>query len=179
MLNNQQMKPLQHKSQKVIIGRLGRPVGIHGQIKLYPYSREPSNLLDYNPWFIEDENDWQVIEFSKVIEKDKFLLVTFNSVKNREQAQKLTNKSLAVNRESLAQLGADEYYWSDLIGLSVTNTNGTSLGVVTEIMETGANDVLIVCNEDKQYLVPFLLNEFILQVSLETNSMTVDWDENF
>ena len=73
--------------------------------------------------------------------------------------------------------GINEYYWSQLIGLSVVNTQGIELGHVDSLFETGANDVLVV-KGDKERLIPF--TEFaVLEIDLDSGKITVDWDEDF
>jgi 16S rRNA processing protein RimM len=72
-----------------------------------------------------------------------------------------------------------EYYWRDLIGLKVETEQGIALGVVDYLLETGANDVLVVKDGDKERLIPFLQGQFVKNINLESGMMIVDWDPEF
>lgn len=169
-----------HNDDLVVMGRLGRPVGLKGQVKLYPFSKDISQLIDYQPWYMKNSQDsWQIVDCSDVTLRDKFLLVSIKGVLSKEAAQALTHNEIAVPRTALPVLPEGEYYWRDLIGLQVVNADGCPFGLVTELMETGANDVLIVKLGDKKRLIPFLLDEFILSIDITNKMITVDWDEDF
>ena len=87
---------------------------------------------------------------------------------------------IAINREQLPRPEAGEYYWQDLTGLQVRTVNDVDLGKVTGLMETGANDVLVVKAEDgRERLIPFIREQVVTQVDLEAGTMTVDWDPEF
>jgi 16S rRNA processing protein RimM len=170
----------QHNDDLVVMGRLGRPIGLKGQVKLYPFSKDITQLIDYQPWYMKNNHDtWQVLDCTDVILRDKFLLVSIKGVTSKEAAQALTHNEIAVPRKALPVLPVGEYYWRDLIGLQVVNTAGCQFGFVTNLMETGANDVLIVELDDKKRLIPFLLDEFILSIDISNKMITVDWDEDF
>jgi len=104
----------------------------------------------------------------------KGLSAKLQGVDDRDGAEALRGLQVAVPRSELPEAGEDEYYWSDLIGLSVVNQQGVVLGKVTELMETGANDVLVVEGEHGQRLIPFV-GQFVLNVNLAEASISVDW----
>ena len=81
---------------------------------------------------------------------------------------------VAVHRRQLPAAEAGRYYWVDLIGLSVVNREGIALGTVIALMETGANDVLVVQGE-RERLIPFVLGRVVLDVDLEAGVIEVDW----
>jgi 16S rRNA processing protein RimM len=72
-----------------------------------------------------------------------------------------------------------EYYWCDLEGLEVVTVEGRSLGKVSHLVATGANDVLVVNDAERERLIPFLVGQFVTQVALEGARITVDWDVDF
>ncbi len=90
----------------------------------------------------------------------------------------LRGLEIAITRDQLPEPEDDEYYWVDLEGLSVTNLDGITLGVVDSIMETGANDVLVVKGE-KERLIPYVMDEFVHAIDLDAGTITVDWDPDF
>jgi 16S rRNA processing protein RimM len=85
---------------------------------------------------------------------------------------------IAVEREQLPETGPEEYYWTDLEGLSVVCQDGTELGRIDHLMETGANDVLVVIGE-RERLIPYIPGQVIKSVDLENGRMVVDWDPEF
>lgn len=85
---------------------------------------------------------------------------------------------IGICRDQLPAPGAGEYYWNDLEGLEVRNLQGESLGVVDHLMETGANDVLVVRGE-RERLIPFLQGQVVISVDLDEQRIQVDWDKDF
>lgn len=170
----------QLKDDKVVIAKFGRTVGVQGQIKVYGFSEDISQLKQYQPWYKKDPSgQWHVLKCRSITLRNDCLLVHVDGIDSREAAQALTNNDIAVNASVLPSLPEGEYYWRDLIGLSVENTDGHVLGHVTDLMETGANDVLVVELADEQRLIPFLMEDVIKHIDLEKKQMLVDWDEDF
>lgn len=170
----------QLKDDMVIMGRFGRPVGIQGQIKLFVFSNCQSNIEDYKPLYIKNTlEQWEVVDCENIKQRDKFLAVSISGINSRDAVQIFTGKEIAVERNVLPTLPDGEYYWRDLIGMNVVNLQSYQLGKVSEILETGANDVLIVKSADKKYLIPFLIDKFVMNINTKENLITVDWDENF
>ena len=80
--------------------------------------------------------------------------------------------------DQLPKLGKDEYYWAELIGLEVFTNGGESLGVVDHLLETGANDVLVL-KGDRERLIPYVMGQVIKSIDLDKRQMNVDWDADF
>ena len=81
-------------------------------------------------------------------------------------------------REALTPTNDDEYYWADLIGLQVINKEKQSFGQVVDMIDTGANDVLICQLKDKQYLIPFI-NRYVVDVDQANKVIRVDWQYDY
>ncbi len=103
----------------------------------------------------------------------------------REDAHLLTNFEIAIDPTSLPELSEDEFYWRELFGMQVVTTKGYHLGEVSDILETGSNDVLVVKANikdafgQKERLIPFLEEQVIKQVDREAQRIEVDWDPGF
>ena len=170
----------QLKDDKVVIAKFGRTVGVQGQIKVYGFSEENCQLKQYQPWYKKDQSgQWKVLKCRSITLRNDCLLVQVEGIDSKEAAQALTNHDIAVNASVLPSLPEGEYYWRDLIGLSVKNTDGHIFGLVTDLMATGANDVLVVELADRQRLIPFLMDDVIKLIDIEKKQMLVDWDEDF
>ena len=133
-------------------------------------------LLGYRPWLLgEDQSPVKIVDGRK---QGKGLVALLPCVEDRQQAIPLVGQQIFVRRDQLPPTAADEYYWSDLEGLVVHTTKGVLLGRVEKLMETGANDVLVIHGE-RQHLVPFVQGQYVTRVDLEDGMIEVDWDPEF
>ena len=133
-------------------------------------------ILDYRPWLLgEQKSPVKIIDGRK---QGKGLVALLPGFEDREQAITLVGQQIFVGRDQLPATAEGEYYWSDLEGLEVHTTNGDLLGRVDRLMETGANDVLVV-RGDREHLVPFIQGQYIKRVDLEGGLIEVDWDPEF
>lgn len=142
-------KPSPAKTQSdaiVIIGKLGRPYGVRGWLALQSFTEPRENILAYQPLLIQtgQSSDWiNVADFQAKPHKDAFI-AQINGIEDRDEAARLTGSLIGVAREVIDVLDEDEYLWHDLIGCEVTNLQGLEVGVVKELMETGAHVVLCI-----------------------------------
>lgn len=162
----------------IVIGRLGRPHGIKGLVTVISFTEPRENILRYVPWYFDINHQWQSLKLLHVEVNNKSILAQIEGYDEREQVAQLTNVDIAVERALLPQLKPGEYYWHQLLGMSVVNQQGVVLGAVIEIMPTGANDVLVVVGE-KRHLIPYLPDTFIINVDDQQRLITVDWDAEF
>lgn len=163
----------------VTMGRLGAAHGVRGWIKVTSYTQPRTNLLDYAPWYLKTGNDWQRTDVLSAQTQGKGLIVHLSGIDDRDQALALRGTEVAIRRDQLPSLGDNEYYWTDLIGLEVITTGHVSLGHISEMMATGANDVMVVDAGEQRRLVPFVQPQFVKDVSLEQGRIIVDWDPDF
>lgn len=163
----------------VIMGRVASAFGIRGWVKVQPFSEYVDSLLDYKTWHLgHEEGPWRKVEIAQAEVHDKTLAVQFPDCVDRNAAEKLKGLLIAVPRSSLPAQGDGEYYWTDLIGLSVINEVGETLGTVAELLETGANDVLVVRGGAAEILIPFLAS-VIKHVDLAAKTIQVDWSADY
>jgi len=133
-------------------------------------------ILGYQPWLLgEEKKPVKMIDGRK---QGKGLAALLPGFADREQAGKLVGLQIFVYRDQLPPTAADEYYWSVLEGLVAHTTRGELLGRVERLMETGANDVLVIRGE-REHLVPFIQGQYVTRVDLEAGLMEVDWDPEF
>jgi 16S rRNA processing protein RimM len=159
----------------VIMGRVASAFGIRGWVKIQPFSEYVDSLLDYKTWYLGHENGpWREVTVTQCEAHDKTLAAQLPDCLDRNAAEKLKGLLIAVPRSSLPEQDEGEYYWADLIGLTVINQVGETLGTVAELLETGANDVLIVRGSGPDILIPFL-NSVIGPIDLTAKTMHVTW----
>lgn len=166
------------KPKYIIVGRVGSAHGIVGENKIISYTDPPSNILNYLPWHLSHKDQLREVSLQKKRHHSHNIIVQFAHCSNRDQAQLLTGSDILIERNQLKPLKKGEFYQTDLIGLEVHDCSGKNLGIVKDILETGANDVLVVLGEKRQ-LIPYILDNVIKKVDLEKQVISVDWDVDF
>ena len=170
------------QSQKVILGKVGAPYGIKGWLKLTPYTDDPQGIFDYDTLLIQLNGQWQQHQVAQWRRHNNGLVFKLDTVEDRDQAQAYTNAEIAVAEEDLPELDEDEFYWRDLIGLEVTSESGYQMGQVTELLETGSNDVLVVKAKPNdafgktKHLSPFFTHQGIKATKQQAKPMPLEWD---
>ena len=167
------------------VGKLGSTYGIRGWLRIYSSTEQAESIFDYQPWFLKIKGRWQPTELENWRHHNHELIVKLKGVDDREAAQILANVEIGVDLSVFPTLEEGDYYWHDLIGCAVVNLDGYAMGTVTEMMETGSNDVLVVKANVKdafgkqERLIPFLYEQVVKRVDLATKTITVDWDAGF
>jgi 16S rRNA processing protein RimM len=162
----------------VVMGRIVAPYGVLGWLKVVPDTEVFDGLFDYPVWWLGKDGNWQEkkVEAAKV--HNDVLVVKLQGVDDRDAAFACKGLQVAVPRDALPEPDEDEYYWSDLIGVSVKNQQGVDFGLITNVFETGANDVIVVKsskeNGSKERLLPFV-DQVVIDVDIQGKTMLVDW----
>ncbi|WP_097356060.1 ribosome maturation factor RimM [Candidatus Enterovibrio escicola] len=173
------------EQEKVVIGKLGASYGIRGWLKIFSYTDNPRSIFDYKPWFIKVCNEWKVFQVEDWKRHGQGWLCKLQGLDQRATAQTMTNTEITINAETLPVLLKDEFYWRELFGMEVITTQGYSFGKVTDIWETGSNDVLVITTNmkdvfgKKERLVPFLDGKVIKLIDRSAQRIEVDWDPRF
>ncbi len=160
-----------------MMGRIIAPHGVKGWIKVQPLTAETRSLLDYRTWWIEGEEGWQEQSVTSGKAQGQSLLAKIEGCDDREAAASLKGKTVAVARAALPAARAEEYYWADLIGLRVVNAVEQDLGRVTAVVQTGANDVLVV-KDGRERLIPFIA-QVIREVDPGAGVIRVEWGADY
>lgn len=168
------------------MGRIGAPQGLKGWLHVQSFTESPGNLLHYKCWGLRLRGQWQKVEVLEGRVQGKGLVVHLAGYDTRDAAMALVHAEIGIDRQDLPALEAGEYYWADLIGMRVQSENtedlgrkAEDLGQVESLLETGANDVLVVKGETREHLIPYILGETVLSVDLENRLITVSWDPDF
>lgn len=160
--------------QRVAMGYIKGVFGVKGWLKIAANTEYTDSLLDYPEWLLSKDGQTLTVtpEAGKIAGDE--LQVKLEGIDDRDQAFALRGYTIEVPRDAFAPTEEDEYYWADLVGMSVVNTEGIVLGKVKNLMETGANDVLVIDGEHGQKLVPFVSN-YIVNVDSGQGIITADW----
>ncbi len=179
-----QVKPNFPKNP-IVMGKLGSAYGLRGWLRVFSSTEKAAGIFDYQPWFIQRAAQWQHVALEEWKHHGQDLLIKVKAVDDREAASRLTSLEIFVDVTQLPPLETGDYYWKDLIGCQVTTTCGYQLGKVVAMMETGANDVMVVqanLNDAfgiRQRLLPFLDGQVIKKVSLVAQHIEAEWDPGF
>jgi 16S rRNA processing protein RimM len=160
------------------MGRVTGAFGVRGWLKVFSDTAPPEALFDYSPWLLKLGGEWKAHKLLEGKVHGKGLIVHLQGVDDRDQAELLHGAEIAIEREQLEPLEEGEYYWADLIGLRVVTTQGVEFGCIERLLETGANDVLVV-RGDRERLIPYLQPEVVTSIDLEAGVLQVDWDPEF
>jgi len=161
------------------MGRIASAHGIRGWVKIQPFTEYLDSLLDYRTWWVGQEHGpWREVAVQQCEVHNKTLAAQLPDCPDRTAAEKLKGLLIAVPRSSLPKQDKDEYYWSELIGLAVVNEAGVTLGTVTNLLETGANEVLSVQGDSGEILIPFVASA-IKQVDVKNQTIRVDWAADY
>ena len=142
-------------SDRVIVGAIGGAFGVHGEVRLKSYCADPAAIADYAPLFTEDGRSFaQVILTGQT--KNGFT-ARINGITSKEEADDLRNVSLFAERSVMPAADDDEFYYTDLIGLTVVDTGGATLGLVKNVMDHGAGALLEISvpGPSETVLLPF------------------------
>lgn len=130
----------------------------------------------------QHKQEWRPIKVVAGRKQGKGIVAQLQGCDDREAARLLMGAEIAIYRHQLATLAGDEYYWADLQGLRVETVSGYKLGIVDHLLQTGANDVLVINGKpegEPERLIPFLQGQTIIKIDLQAGLIQVDWDPDF
>ena len=142
---------------------------------MFSYTRPHEAILEYRRWFVGRHGQWQPMAVREASRHGKSIVAHLEGIDDRDAAAQLIESEIAVARQDLPEAEEGSYYWADLEGLQVVHRDGTVLGSVAYLIETGANDVLVI-DGDTERLIPVVADEVILDVDVDKGVITVDWE---
>ncbi len=171
----------------VELGKIVGVWGVKGWIKLHSYTRDRADISQYKTWLLTrhkkgpaHDSERTEIKVLHCREQAKGIVAQLDGVDDRDKAALMSGLGIWVKQSDLPDLPEGEFYWQQLIGLTVSNGD-TEIGQVKSILETGANDVLV-CKPlelgSPEVLIPYT-DEVVLSVDTQAGTMTVDWDPNY
>jgi len=163
----------------VLLGEIIGVHGVQGWVKVHSDTEPREGILEYPVWHLSTrDGEWQPARLLEGRRQGKSVIASLEGVGDRDLARALIGTRVAVRRDEVPAPDRGEYYWADLEGLQVINREGRDLGRVRSLLRTGANDVMVLAGE-RERLVPFVLDWYVLSVDLDAGLIRVDWDEEF
>ena len=176
---------MNNPAQTVVVGQLGAVYGVKGWIKVQSFTDDPEAIFEYRPWQLVLQGKAQAVQVEEWRRHNKGLIAKLVGVEDRDQAHRFTGAEIVIAAELLPELPEDEFYWRDLIGMAVVNTDGYNMGVVDQLMATASNDVMVVkANSNDAFgrserLIPFIQSQYVQEVDKENKRIIVDWPSDF
>ncbi len=167
----------------VVLGKIGAVHGVRGEVKVHSFTETMESLLDYPVWQLRRGQEVKQVKLVSGRLQGKSLVAKIEGLDDREIARTFTGYEICVQRSELPELADDEFYWHQLEGLKVINQDQQLFGIVDHLLETGANDVLVVkpCAgsfDDQERLLPYT-EQCVQSVDLLAGEMHVEWDADF
>lgn len=167
----------------ILLGNISGVHGLKGWLKVFSHTSPRLKIAEYPQWFLKKGNeDWKAHKVISGREQGKNIIVRLEGINDRSDVEALIGFEVAIKNEQLEPLSNGEYYWRDLLGLSVKTIAGADLGKLDWIFNSGSNDVLVVKDDGvdkKERLLPFLFDKVVISIDLEKSLMIVDWDPEF
>ena len=169
------MRPQDDES--ICVGHIIGVHGVKGWVKIFSDTSPRENILNYSPWIIQTGEETKTTAVSGRLQ-GKNVVAQLAGVEDRDQAAGLIGSKIYIEPGQLPKLKEGEYYWSDLIGMMVESLESEPLGIIDTMMETGANDVMVL-QGDRERLIPFVIDEIVQEIDLVNKRVVVDWQPDY
>ncbi len=155
------------------VGVITSPHGVRGEVKVFPTTDDVKRFKRLKEVILDTGKENVILEIEGVKFFKQFVILKFKGLDTPEEVAKYRQKSLYVTRENAVRLGKDEYFIADLMGLKVYDEADAEIGVLREVLETGANDVYVIdLNDGRELLLP-AIKECVLHVDVEAGKMQI------
>ncbi|HEX4859359.1 MAG TPA: ribosome maturation factor RimM [Usitatibacteraceae bacterium] len=160
------------------MAQIGAPFGIKGWVKLHTYTESADSLYAYASWLVRGPAGWEVFDLEDFAVNAKGAVAKLKGIDDRNAAQRIVKREVGIPRDAIEDEPGGAVLWIDLIGAEVVNTTGRRFGTVRTLMETGANDVLVVVDGAQEHLIPYI-DPVIVSVERDAKRITVDWSGEY
>lgn len=155
------------------VGVITTTHGVRGEVKVFPTTDDASRFKKLKNVILDTGKEKMELEISGVKFFKNLVILKFKGIDDMSEAEKYRKKSLYVTRDNAVKLKKNEYFIADLIGLHVTSEEGEALGEITDVLQTGANDVYVISKEGTEDLLLPAIKECVKAVDLEQGCMEV------
>ncbi len=155
------------------VGVITSPHGVMGEVKVYPTTDDPKRFKRLKEVTLALGKEERQVEIEHVKFSKQMVILKLKGFDNRDDVEKLRQCSLYVPRENAVRLQRDEYFIADLIGMRVVDEKDQEIGILQDVMVTGANDVYVIRMTDGEELLLPAIRECILDVQVEEGFMKV------
>ena len=183
------LEPAELPADAIEVGRIADAWGLKGWFKVLSHSADPEALFSSRRWYLQPAergvktfSGTLLLRIREAKDHSGVVVATAQEVDDRNAAEALRGARVFVPRSSFPTAGADEYYWVDLIGLTVVNREGVELGIVRELLSTGPQTVLVLeyqaAGKTHERMIPFV-SAYVDTVDVAGKRITVDWQADY
>lgn len=155
------------------VGVITSTHGVRGEVKVFPTTDDPARFKKLKQVILDDGKQQMDLEIASVKFFKNMVILKFKGIDNINDVEKYRRATLLVTRENAVPLAENEYFIADLIGLSAVSDEGEELGTITDVLQTGANDVYVVTTPQKEEILVPAIRECILAVDLDARRMQI------
>lgn len=155
-----------------VIGKIVNTHGVKGEVRALPQTDDVTRFEKLKKIEIFREKQSRELTIDNIRYHKNFVIIKFLEIENMNEAEKLKDYFMRIDRKDAVELGEDEYFIADLIGIGVVTEDGTTLGKIKDVIETGANDVYVIKTDGKDILIP-AIKQCILDVDMDKKIMTI------
>tara|TARA_B110000014_G_scaffold256091_1_gene238748 strand:+ start:96 stop:614 length:519 start_codon:yes stop_codon:yes gene_type:complete len=172
---------MRSSDRNILLGKLGKPHGVKGFLYIHYYGEDTKNLSNYKGLFLDDGTS---VKVERLLLLKNRVILKFHETNSRNDAEKLRDKDLFILERSLPVLDNNQAYYFELEGLNVKNLDNVDLGKIKEILETNANDVLVIeptesSVDKKERLVPYIKDQVVKEINKIDRTILIDWPEEY
>ena len=154
------------------VGVISSTHGVRGEVKVFPTTDDVTRFRQLKKVYLDTGREMLPLDIQNVKFFKQFAILKFKGIDNINDIEKYRGKSLMIDREDAVDLEEDEYFIADMIGIQVVSDEGEDLGILQDVMQTGANDVYVVEKDGEELLIP-AIKDCILSVNVEEGKMEV------
>lgn len=166
--------------RRILVGRIVGVHGVQGAVKIESWTEPRMQIFKYQPWILKSAAGTETqVRGCRGREQGKGMIAELPGNADREQAAALIGTEIWVLRSALPAPRPGEFYWTDLEGLEVVTVDAVPLGRVSHLFSTGANDVLVAKDGERERLIPFVVDQYVKEVDFDARRIVVDWDPEF
>lgn len=162
----------------LVVGKITSPYGVQGWLKIRSYTDPITNIIEYYPWSMSQGDQCRQIRVLEARSHGRGIVAHIESINDRDAAAQLSGQEIFIQPDQLPKPADGQFYWRQLQGLRVVNLEGCFFGIVDHLLETGANDVLVV-KGDRERLIPYVVGDIVKNVDIEKGEIQVDWAEDY
>ncbi|MGB2271811.1 MAG: ribosome maturation factor RimM [Pseudomonadales bacterium] len=179
-------------AELIVIGEISAVFGVKGWLKVHSYTDPIDNILAYDNWWLDKKGQTRQVIIDEARRHSNGIVVHIKDVDDRDVAKEYCKSQIKIPLSAMPELSDDDFYWHQLEGLQVylqepSGQAGALIGTVDHLIETGANDVLVVQleaqleaksgskSEPEEILIPYLLGKVVKSVDIDNGTMLVDW----
>lgn len=171
-----------NNNERILLGHISGLFGVKGWVKVFSYTDPREQIAQYRQWYLGSQQG-EAIKLEAGQAHQKGVIAKLAGIDDRDRAAAIVKQDIWVDKSDLPELSENEYYWHDLIGCSVSDSAGSIIGTVHDLIETGANDVLVVvadtAENKTEHLIPYIQGQVIKSIDLDKQQICVEWDLDY